>query len=583
MEITSINNSEKDAVVILSYANSEDKIELLRECIYNAKKSGYKIILSSGFQLPEDIQNDVDYALFDKENPIITGDDLNKIGGAIFFWIKYPQFENSHCVDMNHSYAVLKLMKNAAGIAKMINVEKLHYLNYDYIIYDSDLFKKQSDSLKENDLYYYYHLENENFMNTGIFSVKTDLMLDCFKKINNKYDFCDQKLPILEEFMLKVFKEKNLKIERELLQDIKQNNKIDVIATANFLISKKINDIDYNLFLYLSKDDKDSRYYIIFKSDIKSTLKLTIEKEELDTIEISDYPRVIEVTEELIQKGIKVEVPEFEHKEFFNLNKKLSSCNIIDYSIIEDINSFNKIILTENETIQNEIQNNESYMKSFYELSMDNQTDKVYYHGYHFFYTSHFEKFRFEDFKMLEIGYGDGASMKTWSDYFPNADITVMDINVELKYSNRCRVIKGDQSNQKDINNIVSSVKKAKLIIDDGSHNPIHQFDTFNYLFQNLLESGGIYIIEDIELSYWNPESTLYGYKSGHFNLIDSFKRYQEMINSEFTGVKNYLDISKIEFGQNCIIITKRTEEEKNYFDRNYRFQGCVDNICHFG
>jgi hypothetical protein len=102
-------------------------------------------------------------------------------------------------------------------------------------------------------------------------------------------------------------------------------------------------------------------------------------------------------------------------------------------------------------------------------------------------------------------------------------------------------------------------------------------------LFKNLLEPGGVYIIEDIELSYWNPESTLYGYKSGYFNLVDSFKKYQEMINSEFTGVNNLLDISTITFAQNCIIITKRTDEEKAYFDRPYRFHQCIDEICHFG
>lgn len=222
-------------------------------------------------------------------------------------------------------------------------------------------------------------------------------------------------------------------------------------------------------------------------------------------------------------------------------------------------------------------------MNDFYDISNRNDTDKVSYHGYHFFYPKYFEQFRTNDFKMLEIGYGGGASVKTWIEYFPNADITVMDINVEVNYSDRCRVIKGDQSNISDLNKIIEKIGSAKLILDDGSHNPIHQFETFNHLFKHLLEPGGVYIIEDIEVSYWNPESTLYGYKSGYFNLVDSFKKYQEMINSEFTGVKNLLDISTITFAQNCIIITKRTEEEKEYFDRLYRFHGCVDEVCHFG
>jgi hypothetical protein len=55
------------------------------------------------------------------------------------------------------------------------------------------------------------------------------------------------------------------------------------------------------------------------------------------------------------------------------------------------------------------------------------------------------------------------------------------------------------------------------------------------------------------------------------------------MINSEFTGVRNHLNISSILFGQNCIIITKRTQEQIDYFNREYRFNECVDGVCHFG
>ena len=222
-------------------------------------------------------------------------------------------------------------------------------------------------------------------------------------------------------------------------------------------------------------------------------------------------------------------------------------------------------------------------MNDFYNISLSNNTDKVYYHGYHYFYSDIIEKFRYENIKMVEIGYGDGNSVTTWLEYFIYADITVMDINKEMIYNERCRVIKGDQSKKSDLERLISKVGKSKLIIDDGSHNPLHQFNTFEILFKDLLEPGGYYIIEDIEVSYWHPDSTLYGYESGYFNLVDAFKKYQEMINSEFTGVRNHLDISTVTFGQNCIIIKKRTEQEKEYFDRNYRFSMCVDGVCHFG
>jgi hypothetical protein len=95
-----------ESVVILSYANTPEKLDILKECILSSTNQGYKVILSSSYQVPDEIQLLCDYTIFDKENPVITGSDLEKIGGAIFFWLSFPHFENQHSVDMNHSYAV---------------------------------------------------------------------------------------------------------------------------------------------------------------------------------------------------------------------------------------------------------------------------------------------------------------------------------------------------------------------------------------------------------------------------------------------------------------------------------------------
>ncbi|WP_128414598.1 hypothetical protein [Chryseobacterium sp. Leaf201] len=210
--------------------------------------------------------------------------------------------------------------------------------------------------------------------------------------------------------------------------------------------------------------------------------------------------------------------------------------------------------------------------KSFYELSQNANTDKVTHHGYHFFYPLFLEKLRNDSFNMLEIGYGSGESMKMWCDYFPSSTIFCMDINIEKNINERCNVIRGDQSNLEDLKDTVQQIKTAKVIIDDGSHNPQHQYDTFMYLFESLLEDGGVYIIEDIETNYWNPNCVLYGYQVGNFDLMKNMNKCQEMINQEFSKVKNSLKISTITYGQNCIIITKQTVEEQEYFDRKYRF-----------
>jgi hypothetical protein len=138
--------------------------------------------------------------------------------------------------------------------------------------------------------------------------------------------------------MLKVFRENNLKIDRDLLENIKPKNKIDLITTSNFSIPKKIDGNDYNLFLYLSFDERTNKYYIVARCDLNVNLKIKIKNRIFKSISIHNYPYVIELEESMLDSGIELEVPEWSHKETFDRNKKLSSCDIKDNNIVKKIN-----------------------------------------------------------------------------------------------------------------------------------------------------------------------------------------------------------------------------------------------------
>lgn len=215
-------------------------------------------------------------------------------------------------------------------------------------------------------------------------------------------------------------------------------------------------------------------------------------------------------------------------------------------------------------------------MESLLELGRKHGTDKVSQHGYHFFYPRFLEPLRDQEFTMLEIGYHHGDSARMWEEYFPHARIFAVDIGNSGTFD-RHEVIQADQSNPEDLTRVVSRLGSAALIIDDGSHHPMHQFETFNYLFCNLLAPGGVYIIEDIECNYWHPESTVYGYRIGFFSAIEASTKLIDLVNAEFSGRNNSVGISTVSYGQNCIVITKQTAEERQYFDRTYRFQDFVD------
>ena len=231
----------------------------------------------------------------------------------------------------------------------------------------------------------------------------------------------------------------------------------------------------------------------------------------------------------------------------------------------------------------------------FASIGAKHGTDKVHQHHYERFYPRYIKELgSIQDFAMVEIGTDRSQSLETWLEYFPSAHIYGMDIGIEFK-GDRCAIFKGDQSRSDDIisfRRFVSAFHhKIYFVNDDGSHVPEHQVLTFNELFVNLLQPGGIYIIEDIETSYWK-QGSLYGYnfKYGYQHqksIIEIFKAIIDDINSEYLSSRDreihsvvHQDISSeakkmistITFGANCIIITKKTLEELEMTGQPYRF-----------
>ena len=331
-----MQNLDKEVVAIFSYANNQKKLDILEECVDVAKSHGFKIILSSAIEVPTIIADKVDYLIIDKENPVITGDELSSIGGAIFYNIHNQRFKNAYCMDMNHSYAVLKLVKNAASVANINGFEITHYINYDYIINDRTVFESHSEWLKEYDLVHYYFTQNVNFMNTSFFSVKTDDLVNCFKSINSKSDFCKKELPILEEYMLQTFRDNNLNIRSEIIEQLNEKNKLDLITTSDYLVPKKIDDQTYNFFLFLSYDRDTQYYYLITLSNLETEVEIKLDNMSTKVV-VDENARVIKINESMLENGIFVNVPEFSHSEVIDRNKKISICTIFDNSTVEKI------------------------------------------------------------------------------------------------------------------------------------------------------------------------------------------------------------------------------------------------------
>ena len=164
-----------------------------------------------------------------------------------------------------------------------------------------------------------------------------------------------------------------------------------------------------------------------------------------------------------------------------------------------------------------------SRLPSLSELGHSSGTDKGWVHGYLALYEPHLAPWRAAPLRLLEVGVRDGDSLHLWDAYFthPNASIFGAGIGHSSKDS---RILHADQGRTRDLIRLARAGPWT-VVIDDGSHLPEHQLQTFVRLFPTLV-AGGLYIVEDIETSYWRRGAPIYSYRvSGRVDVVDMFRR----------------------------------------------------------
>lgn len=200
-------------------------------------------------------------------------------------------------------------------------------------------------------------------------------------------------------------------------------------------------------------------------------------------------------------------------------------------------------------------------------------------HHYGAAYDFFLRKYRYRAIKLLEIGIGGydrgvgGESLLAWRAYFPFARLVACDIASRTELSLwRTRIYKMDQSSIADLGRLVECERKFDIIVDDGSHINEHQLFSFENLFDALAEDG-IYLIEDVQTSFWHgkPGGIAWGGRHidspdfrltclGYFLELSKYLNYSEF---ELTsGINEKLlyrarSVKRICFEHNLIIIEK--------------------------
>ena len=242
-------------------------------------------------------------------------------------------------------------------------------------------------------------------------------------------------------------------------------------------------------------------------------------------------------------------------------------------------------------------------------LGFATRTDKITWHGYHRFYERFMNAFRHGSspnnaVHLLEVGVNKGKSVELWRNYFSGIDFHYVGIDIAFNrdacHLNGCpyhampstapesqtiTLYQGNSSDQSFMDSLMLKIEHngpLNFIVDDGSHDPKDQMILFIHLFPSkYFASNGVYIIEDVETSYWPyyfPKANLTGSAFG--SPVSIFKSVVNVMNREFfrkthasvLGTDIDQLIESVTFGKNCIIIVKQDKKTAEKYEHNEEY-----------
>jgi hypothetical protein len=181
---------------------------------------------------------------------------------------------------------------------------------------------------------------------------------------------------------------------------------------------------------------------------------------------------------------------------------------------------------------------------------MSFDTDK-FSHGYIPIYEKYFSECK-NVLNVLEIGVYNGGSLRYLSNYFPEA--TIHGIDIESKKNIETDKIKTyicNQESREDLNDfLIKTNIMFDIIIDDGGHTMKQQQTSFGVLFKSL-NSGGLYILEDLHTSIWETNLAHGGGfitdkdKITSLNMLKNYNKDKKIISNHITTEEiNFLELN---------------------------------------
>jgi hypothetical protein len=142
----------KDLFLITTYAPDNLRRDMLRNFVNSINKDLFDIMVTSHSSIPEDIIDNINYFIYDADNPLLTDVEYKY---QMYYNAEHFKILSTENRPFNHTLAALKLVTLGLSTAQTEGYKKVHCIEYDTDLKSDKEFIENSQLLDDYSLVFY--------------------------------------------------------------------------------------------------------------------------------------------------------------------------------------------------------------------------------------------------------------------------------------------------------------------------------------------------------------------------------------------------------------------------------------------
>lgn len=327
-------DKNKTAIIISSYPNKQNTIQITEKCLQAIKNIGYTSILTSHYPASKSLQELSDYYIYDKHN-IFTKHDYYAFAfesNDSFSMNMDIRTENNH---LYHGPAVYTNYYNGISLAKSLGFENAICINYDLIIKSESLILELIELKRDKKSVYFNDKSDEgDLLKTMLFITSTEYFISSFPLVKNEDDYLNWKetvgantLSLENIFYHNVVKNKediNF-YALNIFDDILKNAEYDLCSMAEFFNVLPVKNMDNQFAVWYSShntlDNREIKIKIIKNDGVFDMITLKVNN-RTSNYKLYEFSKQDEFKIVLYEDGVEIRRITMDEDYFVNkLNK----------------------------------------------------------------------------------------------------------------------------------------------------------------------------------------------------------------------------------------------------------------------